>query len=332
MPIDISLVSSNVVITEASGHKKGWKPMSATYEFDASNNLLLTINGQSRSISLTDLTVSGSAPADANAAITALAAVFLNAGGAATTTPPTYSAQAITSAFCDTVSATASERSALLTFTQDIETAGVYGKLVAFYPFVGASEALKRRNMLDPDDTDYAFRLLVSAGAPTSVTKGVSLVQNAVDKYKIQIDPTLIGGQPNIGIGVYFPVPTQAQIYGGHANLTILPYDSGYIWVGLGSPSTGTDIASTNTYKNHFFFQRISSTQIVTYNQSSLLATLARTSSGVPANPIEFWIRSGQGAAGVFSALYLTTLLTPTQYQALHTALQTLMTTLGRTS
>jgi hypothetical protein len=86
MPIDISLVSSNVVITEVSGHKKGWKPMSASYEFDANNNLLLTINGQTRSIGLSDLTVSGVAPANVNAAITALAAVFLNAGGTATTT------------------------------------------------------------------------------------------------------------------------------------------------------------------------------------------------------------------------------------------------------
>jgi hypothetical protein len=250
-------------------------------------------------------------------------------GGAVGTSSPE---QAVTLAYTNAVGATQTEKDALVTFTDDAVNGGFYNDLVAFYPFVGTSEILKRRNLLDPDDTDSAFRLIVSAGAPTSVAKGVSMVQNAVDKYKIQIDPTLIGGQPNIGIGVYFPVPTQAQIYGGHTNLTILPYNSGFIWVGLANPSGGNEVASTNTYKNHFLFQRKDASTLEVYNQATLLGSPARTANGLPANPIEFYIRSEQGAAAVYSAFYITRYLTSTKYQALHTALQKLMTTLGRTS
>jgi hypothetical protein len=252
-----------------------------------------------------------------------------NGGGSTGTTSPE---QAVTLAYTNAVGATQTEKDALVTFTDDAVSGGFYNDLVAFYPFVGTSEILKRRNLLDPDDTDSAFRLLVSAGAPTSVAKGVSMVQNGVDKYKIQIDPTLIGGQPNIGIGVYFPVATQAQIYGGHANLTILPYNSGFIWVGLANPSGGNEVASTNTYKNHFLFQRKDASTLEVYNQATLLGSPARTSSGLPANPIEFLVRSEQGAAATYSAFYITRYLTSTKYQALHTALQKLMTTLGRTS
>jgi hypothetical protein len=253
----------------------------------------------------------------------------LSSGGA---TGTSSAEQSVTLAYTNAVGATQTEKDALVTFTDDAVNGGFYNDLVAFYPFVGTSEILKRRNLLDPDDTDSAFRLLVSAGAPTSVAKGVSMVQNGVDKYKIQIDPTLIGGQPNIGIGVYFPVPTQAQIYGGHVNLTILPYNSSFIWVGLANTSGGNEVASTNTYKNHFLFQRKDASTLEVYNQATLLGSPARTSSGLPANPIEFWVRSEQGAAATYSAFYITRYLTSTKYQALHTALQKLMTTLGRTT
>jgi hypothetical protein len=86
MPIDISLVSSNVVITQANGNKKGYKPSVVSYEFDQNENLLLSIDGKSMVIGLDELTVGEAAPADVDAAITALAAVFLNAGGSASTT------------------------------------------------------------------------------------------------------------------------------------------------------------------------------------------------------------------------------------------------------
>lgn len=250
----------------------------------------------------------------------------------ATSTGSTSSAHAVTSSYCDTVGATTTERNALLQFTSDLESAGIYSKLVSFYPFVGTSELLKRRNMLDPADTDAAFRLTVAAGAPTSVTKGVQLTQNGVDKYSTGIDPTLIGGQPNIGIGMYFPVITNAQVYANHANLTLITYDGGYIWAGLGNPSTGTDIASTNTYKNHWFFQRNDASTVIVNNQASNLGTLAFASSGLPAYPITFFIRDSQGAPATYSAFYVTKLLTNTEYQSLNTALNNLMTTLGRTA
>lgn len=89
MATDISLVSSNVIITEADGHKKGYKNAVVSYEFDSHDNLLLTMDGKTRQIALADLTVGAVAPADVDEAITALAAVFPNAGGSATTTVQT---------------------------------------------------------------------------------------------------------------------------------------------------------------------------------------------------------------------------------------------------
>lgn len=237
---------------------------------------------------------------------------------------------AVTDAYADAVGASSGERAALQAFTSAAVSGGWYSKLVMFNPFVGTSEILKRRNMLDPTDSDGAFRLQ-KTGTITSNANGVSIPNTSgADKYTVPIDPTLIIGQPNVGIGIYVKNPTQFQIYGGHANLTIIGYNSSAIWCGIASPSSGDEASSTNAYKQHFYFQRIDTSTLQIWNQGTLLASPSRVSSGLPANPIDLYIRNDEATPMDVSCFYISQKLTNTEAGSLNTALNTLMAALGR--
>lgn len=256
------------------------------------------------------------------------------AGGGGGGTDP---ALTTTGAWADAVGATTTERSAALTFTQNGLDNGWYSKLVSLHPLVGTSEILKRRNMLDPSDSDGAFRLVVLGGTPTSIPEGISLGDNFTDKYQIPMDPTLITGQPNIGVGVYFnsTADTKWQIYNnsvlaGANNIYLIGYESGDIWAGIGNASGGDEKSSTNTYDKDIFVQRIDTATLEIWNGATLLGSPARANSGITAGePIALLGRDNGGTRLKIGALYVCKKMTSAERIAFANALSTFMTAVG---
>ena len=64
----------------------------------------------------------------------------------------------------------ATQQSAINTLVVDLKAYGVWTKMKAIYPFVGATSSTHKWNLKDPRDLDAAFRLVFSGGGTHSST------------------------------------------------------------------------------------------------------------------------------------------------------------------
>ena len=53
---------------------------------------------------------------------------------------------------------------AICTLVKDLKDAGIYSKFKALYPIVGGTATTHKYNLIDPQDTDAAFRLQFNGG------------------------------------------------------------------------------------------------------------------------------------------------------------------------
>jgi hypothetical protein len=62
------------------------------------------------------------------------------------------------------------QKTAVNTLVNDLKTAGVWTKMKAVYPFIGGTASTHKWNLINPQDTDAAFRLVFNGGWTHSTT------------------------------------------------------------------------------------------------------------------------------------------------------------------
>lgn len=225
--------------------------------------------------------------------------------------------------------ATASEETALKTFVQELIDGDVYMDMVAVYPFVGSSLAGKYLNLLDPYDLDEAFRLSVTTGAPTDYAKGIVLANSHGDVMDAHISMPWVSGQPYFGAGSYLQNTPTGVVYGDTSSYFTHTYtgSDGKCYPDIGYISSGFAVSAGR--KGHWNVQRIDVDYVEVRNEGVLIGTDAQHLIAIQDATIKLAV--GYTAVDAqLSFFYVHRELTSTQQTALDTAIQNLMTSLGR--
>jgi hypothetical protein len=92
------------------------------------------------------------------------------------------------------------QKSAVNTFVNDLKTAGIWTKTKAVYPFVGGTASTHKWNLVNPQDTDAAFRLTFiggwthsSTGALPNGTNGYADTKFNVNNFNANINSYSLG-------------------------------------------------------------------------------------------------------------------------------------------
>lgn len=90
--------------------------------------------------------------------------------------------------------------SAINQLVLDLKAAGIWTKMKAIYPFVGGTAATHKWNLIDPQDTDGAYRLTYG-GTVTHSSNGI--VGNGTTGFYNTYLPASTMGQNDVFMGVY---------------------------------------------------------------------------------------------------------------------------------
>lgn len=226
----------------------------------------------------------------------------------------------------------------------DLQTANVYTKFVALYPFVGGTASQHKYNLIDPQDTDAAFRLSFLGGwthnSSGSTPNGTTGYAN-----------TFLAGTDLTNNSVHYSFYSGTTTRDAGANR----FDLGALTGGLGPQlicSTdvlgGTQLLADNTVirasgtvadgAGFFIATRTSNTSLEGYRNGTLIGSNAGA-EGTPINNITdtFYLgaRNLNGSAAGFSIRLIQFAsigdgLTGTEVADFQTAVQTFQTTLSR--
>ena len=95
-------------------------------------------------------------------------------------------------AFIDAAGLTdTTQKDAINTLVVDLKADSLWSKFYALYPFVGGTASTHKWNLVDPQDTDGAYRLTaVGAGSITHSSSGVTF--NATACYNSHLNPSVV--------------------------------------------------------------------------------------------------------------------------------------------
>ena len=232
------------------------------------------------------------------------------------------------------------QKTAVNTLVSDLKTAGIWTKMKAVYPFVGGTASTHKWNLINPQDTDAAFRLIFNGGWAHSATGATPNGTNAFANTYLStsiIDlnsgslsyysrTNFLTGAINVDIGYLRPSPDS------YSDLQI----EGHLDYQMRWNNSGGGVTSVITDSRGFFTGcRTSSTLLAQYRNGSLLAT-GNFGSNVTAN-IPFYIgaSNNQGTAQYFANrecafASLGEGLNATEAANFYTAVQNFNTTLAR--
>ena len=227
--------------------------------------------------------------------------------------------------------------SAINTLVVDLKAYGIWTKMKAVYPFVGGTATTHKFNLINPTDSDAAFRLSFLGGwthsangvlpngtngyADTFLTPSTSLTQNSThislysrtNKSEAAIDFGCQGG----GVATY-----------AHWN-----YSTSTAFRGINSaPTTRVPLSVTNTF---LIASRIISNNEMYFSNGTKFNDYAGTSSAPPSQKMWLGCRNNGGSADSFANKQyafgsIGDGLSITESANFYTAVQKFQTTLGR--
>jgi len=257
-------------------------------------------------------------------------------GGSSPTPPVDPDAQAFITAAGITDS---TQQSAINTLVVDLKGYSIWTKMKAVYPFVGGTATTHKYNLINPADTDAAFRLVFTGGWTHSSNGALPNGTNGyADTFLI---PSTTLQLNSVSLSYYSRTlsTTAAQAMGGNdfANYLILNNFSGGTSIYAQLNTSGPDYIQatiTNT-QGLFIANRTTSTVVNLWSNSSKVATDSKTSTARPAVKLFLGARNNIGPASGYDNKQLAFAsigdgLTDTEAANFYTAVQAYQTTLAR--
>jgi hypothetical protein len=229
------------------------------------------------------------------------------------------------------------EASAVNSLVVSLKNNSIWSKFVAIYPMVGGTSTTCKFNLINPADTNAAFRLNFVGGWTFSSTGATPNGTNAYANTYIVPSTTLL--QNDVSMGLYSGTDTTSATVAMGSNfnntnfLRIYPRHPGNLFFfDMNDSSIG---ALTNTDARGFLFgTRLLSNQ----KKGSIRGTItASTANSNALNSLSIYLgaQNFNGNASLFSPFqhrlsFVGRGLTDTEAANFHTAVQTFQTTLGR--
>ena len=229
------------------------------------------------------------------------------------------------------------EASAVNSLVVSLKNNSIWSKFVAIYPMVGGTSTTCKFNLINPADSNAAFRLNFVGGWTFSSTGATPNGTNAYANTFIVPSTTLL--QNDVSMGLYSGTDTTSATVAMGSNfnntnfLRIYPRHPGnFFFFDMNDASIG---ALTNTDARGFLFgTRLLSNQ----KKGSIRGTItASTANSNAPNSLSIYLgaQNFNGTASLFSPFqhrlsFVGKGLTDTEAANFHTAVQTFQTTLGR--
>lgn len=175
---------------------------------------------------------------------------------------------------------------ALDTFVTDLKTNGLWTKMNAIYPFVGGTATTHKYNLVDPQDTDAAFRLTFVGGMTHSSTGVVSNGSTGYADTHMNASTDIGGGQDDIHMMSYEDSVTaiNGATAGARNNTQWIFFNtkraSDNSFVGRASTASAAVIAHSVT-QGAFGISRTSSANFIGFVNTTK-STVTATSSALP--------------------------------------------------
>jgi hypothetical protein len=231
------------------------------------------------------------------------------------------------------------QKSAVNTFVNDLKTAGIWTKMKAVYLFVGGTASTHKWNLVNPQDTNAAFRLTFTGGWTHSSTGALPNGTNGYANTFFNTDDVTTAGLQSYG--VYLRTNPTFAVNTTEASTGLR---SGIYWIRVTNTlPTTSNIRSGNRTENIsgvtglIGHSRSTTTQWYVNNNSTILvgSTTASTLSPETVNTFSLGAYNDLGSITNFStqqlafAFYGEPLLS-SEMTNYYTAIQTFQTTLGR--
>ena len=225
---------------------------------------------------------------------------------------------------------------AIDTLCKDLKKYGVFDKMKAIYPFVGGTATTHKFNLVNPLDTDAAFRLAFNGGWTHSSNGALPNGTNAYANTFLTPSTNLTLGSHSFGMYSRTSDIVGNKVYGASSistnflqnNISAGNFISGNATQLLSYtalPTTGLILAT-----------RTSTSLFKGFRNNVSLGTNTTTASAIVNVPFYFGARNENNATQVFFNSYqhafgfLGNGLTDTEASNLYTAVQKFQTTLGR--
>lgn len=227
------------------------------------------------------------------------------------------------------------DKTAINDFYLGLKSDGIYTKIKAMYLLNWGSASACKWNLINPQDTNAAFRATFASGLTYSST---GITGNGTSGYiNSNFNPTGNVSQNSFAIGFYCRTSTVTltrTCIGGQSSTfrsSITPLNSSTVGSALINSGAGVNFSNTN---GQGFFQttRLNNTQIIA-GKNTTFTTLSQTSTGLTnvnmfAFALNFTTISNYfDGEGTF--FYLASGLTQTEMTNFRTRVQTLMTYFG---
>lgn len=214
----------------------------------------------------------------------------------------------------------------------DLKTANIWTKMKAVYPMVGGTATAHKFNLINPLDTNAAFRLSFVGGWTHSANGALPNGTNAYADTFFQ--PSNFTSYPSCSFGYY----SRTNIDGNRVDIGANQVD---IYSNLGSTAyvrTASGVFTAFAVTNSLGFvmgSRLNNTTQKAYKNGVLKGTTAQTAGPSFLFNIYIGAYNSSGTASTFSNrqcafAYLSDGLTDAEALALYNATQTFNTTLGR--
>lgn len=222
-------------------------------------------------------------------------------------------------------------KSAVNTLVVDLKGFGLWDKMKAVYPFVGGTATTHKFNLVNPLDTNAAFRLSFNGGI-THSSNGVQ--GNGTNGYgNTFVSPLTNLSQNNVCVNLYSRTNTGGQSDFGATNFHGYLNISNKQYFKINQSTSFSATTGTTSSLGLFSFNRVNATQESIYKNGSLLETFSKNSITPTSNNL--YLLAYNGAAPEYSNKQLAFAsigdgLTNTEASNLYTAVQKFQTTLGR--
>lgn len=234
------------------------------------------------------------------------------------------------------------QKTAINTLVVSLKSNNLWSKMKAVYPFVGGTATTHKYNLVNPVDSDAAFRLIFNGGWTHSSNGALPNGTNGYADTRLTPSTTLI--QNNLSFGYYtrdISVSPTAEV--ADMGSTKNDGNNGVFFIGrFNSNSLNysriaanfTDTFTVSATPGLYYVSRINSTQYTTYRNGSVLNTSLVNSTGLSTN--QMWIGginfgiSYSYSAGECAFSYISTGLNDIEAFNLYTIIQTFQTTLNR--
>jgi hypothetical protein len=226
------------------------------------------------------------------------------------------------------------QKTAVNTLVSDLKTAGIWTKMRAVYPFVGGTASTHKWNLINPQDTDAAFRLTFTGGWTHSST---GALPNGTNAYaNTFLNPALTLGTNDKHISSYIRTNISGCLIGCNDGLNnrgdvIWRFGSNNYY-NLSAPLT--TIASTATNGFYLSYRNISTNSKYLINANAI-QTITQNSTASTNQILYIGVRNDGGSVFSYSNSQCAFSsigdgLTDTEAANFYTAVQNFNTTLSR--